>query len=194
MTYKSTMSEIKSRREEIMSLRNNIRDLQAAIEPEEVLDYKFSTSEGDVFLSSLFGEMDTLFVVHNMGKSCVNCTQWADGFNGVLDHLEDRAAFVVSTPDVPSVQAKFAQSRGWTFRMVSHKGTSFAEDMGFTGEYEGKPSFWPGVSVFKRDGDKVIRVSDASFGPGDDYNSVLNLFELIPEGVADWKPKFQYQR
>jgi len=192
MTYKDTMSDIKNRRLEMVSLRKNIRELQASIEPEEVTDYIFSTSGADVSLSSLFGEKDTLFVIHNMGKSCVNCTQWADGFNGVLDHLQDRAAFVVSSPDVPSVQKTFAESRGWKFRMVSHDGTSFAGDMGYIGEYKGKDSFWPGVSVFKRDGDKVKRVSDASFGPWDDYNPVLNLFELIPEGSGDWEPKYSY--
>ncbi len=192
MAYKETMNEIKNRRSEMMTLRKDIRELQASIEPEEVTDYIFSTSGEDVTLTSLFGEKDTLFVIHNMGTSCVHCTQWADGFNGVLDHLQDRAAFVVSSPDVPSVQKDFADSRGWKFRMISHHGTSFASDMGYIGEYEGKQSFWPGVSVFKRDGDKVMRVSDASFGPWDDYNPVLNLFELIPEGSGDWEPKYSY--
>ena len=121
MTYKDTMNEIRKRRKDMMALRNDIRDLQANVEPEEVSDYIFSTSDENVSLSSLFGEMDTLFVIHNMGRKCVHCTQWADGFNGVLGHLEDRAAFVVSSPDVPSVQQTFAESRGWKFKMGTMK-------------------------------------------------------------------------
>lgn len=192
MTYRDTMAEIKNRREEMMALRGNIRELQASIEPEQVSDYIFSTSDGDISLSALFGEKDTLFVIHNMGKGCVHCTQWADGFNGVLAHLEDRAAFVVASPDSPAVQKTFAQSRGWKFKMVSHSGTSFNADMGYMGEYQGKPSLYPGVSVFKRDGDELKRVSDTSFGPGDDFNPVLSLFELMPEGTGEWEPKYAY--
>lgn len=192
MTYKETMAEINDRREEMMTIRKSIRELQASVEPEEVSDYSFSTTDSDVTLSALFGDKDTLFMIHNMGKGCVHCTQWADGFNGVIEHLEDRAAFVVSSPNTPDVQRELARSRGWKFKMVSHAGTTFAEDMGYFKEYEGKVGFWPGVSVFKKVGDKIVRVSDTNFGPGDDFNAVLNLFELLPEGSVGWEPKFSY--
>ncbi len=192
MAYQESMNEIKERRKAIMDVRTEIQALQSKVEPQQVKDYIFSTTTEDVTLSSLFADKDTLFVIHNMGKSCVNCTQWADGFNGVLDHLLDRAAFVVSSPDEPQVQKHFAQSRGWKFKMVSHQGTSFAEDMGYRVEYDGKLGFWPGVSVFKKAGDGIVRVSDAAFGPWDDYNPVLNLFELIPGGVGDWEPQYSY--
>lgn len=139
-------------------------------------------------LASLFGSKDILFVVHNMGKSCVHCTQWADGFNGSLEHLEDRAAFVISSPDLPDVQKTFADSRNWKFTMVSHNGTSFAKDMG----YHPQEGYWPGVSVFRKGGDRILRVSDTNFGPGDDFNAVWNLFDLIPEGPDGWEPKYSY--
>ena len=45
-------------------------------------------------LSSLFGDRGGLIVVHNMGRDCSYCTMWADGFTGLLPHLESRAAFV----------------------------------------------------------------------------------------------------
>lgn len=192
MTYKATMEKISSKRKEMMAMRKSIRDLQAAVEPEPVSEYTFSTNGDDVTLSSLFGDKDTLFVVHNMGKSCTSCSMWADGLNGVLKHLEDRAAFVISSPDTPSVQKEFAESRGWKFRMISHAGTNFAADMGYVREFEDKPSFWPGVSVFMKNADKIVRVSDTSFGPGDDFNAALNLFELMPEGTGDWLPKYSY--
>ncbi|HVH79785.1 MAG TPA: DUF899 family protein, partial [Stellaceae bacterium] len=120
-----------------------MRELQATVEPEEVPDYTFATSEGAVRLSELFDDKDTLFVIHNMGKGCTHCTMWADGFNGVLPHLESRAAFVVSSPDDPAAQVAFAASRGWRFRMVSHQGTDFAETMG----YRSDQGWLPGVSV-----------------------------------------------
>ena len=139
-------------------------------------------------LSELFGDKDTLFVIHNMGSGCPYCTLWADGFNGVFDHLRNRAAFVVSSPDAPDKQRKFASGRGWRFPIVSHQGTTFAADMGYMAE--GRPA--PGVSVFKRKGDKIVRVADTSFGPGDDFAGIWHLFDLLPEGVDGWSPRFSY--
>ena len=39
-----------------------------------------------------------------MGRGCSYCTLWADGFNGLRHHFEDRAAFVVVSPDTPEQQ------------------------------------------------------------------------------------------
>jgi len=80
-----------------------------------------------------------------MGRSCPYCTMWADGFNGVLDHLEDRAAFALVSPDTPLAQRKFAGSRGWKFKMVLEQGDQFFQGHGVRGR-RGKPRAWS-VSV-----------------------------------------------
>lgn len=188
MGYRETVGEMNGLRMKMLEMRKEIRALQESIEPEDVSDYAFMTEEGEVMLSALFGDKKTLFMVHNMGQSCSYCTQWADGLNGVLGHLEDRAAFVVSSPDLPDKQKAFAGSRGWKFQMVSHNGSSIAEDMG----YSMGNGFMPGVSVFQKEGDRISRVSDTQFGPGDDFNAVWNLFDMIPEGPDGWQPKFAY--
>jgi predicted dithiol-disulfide oxidoreductase (DUF899 family) len=188
MVYRETSQRLAHYREEITALRRTMRDLQASVEPEEVRDYEFATAGGAVRLSQLFGAKDDLFVIHNMGASCPYCTMWADGFNGVLPHLENRAAFVLSSPDAPATQDKFKASRGWRFRMVSHQGTSFAADMG----YRRDDGFLPGVSVFKREKGNILRVSDTGFGPGDDFCPVWHFLDLLPEGGEDWHPRFSY--
>jgi predicted dithiol-disulfide oxidoreductase (DUF899 family) len=188
MTYKDTAEKIAQHRREIAGLRRKMREAQASSEPEEVKDYEFSVPGGTIRLSALFGDKDTLFVVHNMGMSCAYCTLWADGFNGVYDHLRNRAAFVVSSPDEPARQREFAGGRQWKFPMVSHQGTTFAADMG----YRRDNGFMPGVSVFKREGGKLLRVADTSFSPGDDFCNVWHFLDLIPEGNAGWQPKFSY--
>jgi hypothetical protein len=38
----------------------------------------------------------------------------------------------------------------------------------------------------------IVRMSDASFSPGDDFCSVWHFFDLIPEGAAGWQPKYNY--
>ncbi len=189
MSYRETAEKLGRFREEIAGLRKKMRALQQSIEPEEVKDYELAGEGGPVRLSALFGDKEHLFVIHNMGAGCRYCTLWADGFNGILPHLEDRAAFVLASPDEPEKQAKFKASRGWRFRMVSHRDTSFAADMG----YRGEKGWLPGVSVFTRRGGKILRVSDTSFGPGDDFCALWHFLDLLPEGAGEWEPKYKYQ-
>src|SRR6266508_2496160 len=65
----------------IRELRQKMRDVQAAVEPEPVTDYTFRRAGGgSVRLSELFGDKADLFVIHHMGQSCPYCTLLADGF------------------------------------------------------------------------------------------------------------------
>ncbi len=188
MNYKSTATRLDDYRRQIADLRRKMREAQASIEPEPVKDYEFRRAGGTVKLSELFGHPDTLIVVHNMGASCPYCTLWADGFNGVFEHLRNRAAFVVSSPDAPEKQQAFAAGRGWRFPMVSIEGTTFAQDMGYWSDDHAMP----GISVFRRVEGEIMRVADTSFSPGDDFCTVWHIFDLIPEGAGDWKPKYRY--
>lgn len=189
MSYRDTSAKLAEYRRRIADLRQQMRAARAASEPEEVRDYEFSTPAGPVKLSGLFGAKRDLILIHNMGVSCPNCTLWADGYNGVHAHLVERAAFVVSSPDPPAVQRQFAAERGWRFRMVSHSGTTFAADMGYRSERGG---WLPGVSVFRMQGGRILRVSDAPCDVGDDFCVLWHLFDLLPEGAADFRPKVRY--
>lgn len=187
MKYAESNQRIEEMRKQITAIRAEMKTLQAEIEPQEVQD--FTTPEGERPLSSLFGDKDDLIVIHNMGKSCAYCTLWADGYNGVYEHLANRAAFVITSPDAPEVQREFAKSRGWRFPMASHRGTPFAADMGYFSEQKGCA---PGVSAFRREGKKIFRVRDTGLGPYDDFCSVWHLFGLLPQGAEGWRPKFSY--
>ena len=90
-------------RRQIADLRQKMRETQASIEPQEVKDYEFTTPGGRVLLSALFGGHEDLIVIHNMGSSCAYCTLWADGYNGIHQHVTTRAGFVVSSPDPPAI-------------------------------------------------------------------------------------------
>lgn len=176
--------------EEIAGKKKKLAELRRQIPGEPLKDYTFKGSLGEpIKLSALFGDKDELIVIHNMGKRCPYCTMWADGFNGVLKHLEDRAGFVVSSPDDSVTQRKFSLSRDWKFRMVSTEGTAFKEDMGFGTNKNPQP----GVTVFKKDrSGKIFQTSSASFGPGDNYCIVWDLFNLLPTNDAKWEAKFHY--
>ena len=189
MKYAAGSELIKGYRREIADIRQKMRKAQSEVEPQDVSDYVFASATGPVHLSALFGKHDDLMVVHNMGRSCPACTLWADGYNGIHAHVTSRAAFVVSSPDPPDVQQAFAAARGWKFPMVSHQGTTFAADMGYVRD-DGR---WrPGISVFRRRGAAIQRVSDAVWSPGDDFCTLWHFFDLLPEGAAGWSPKFSY--
>lgn len=145
---------------------------------------------GPVKLSELFGDQRELILSFNMGKGCRYCTLWGDAVGGVLRHLERQAAFAVVSPDPPEVQAAFAAERGWRFRMVSHGGTSFAQDMGMaaTGE-DGQLSYWPGVQTFRKTESGIERQGVAFYGPGDPFCSVFHFFALLESGGEDFVPE-----
>lgn len=180
---------------EIMQKREQLITLKKQLPPEEITDYLLKRPGGkDVRLSEMFGAHEDLIVIHNMGVSCRYCTMWADGFNGVLQHLENRAAFVVVSPDSPEIQMAFAQRRGWEFRMFSNQGSTFTEDMGFKRQNGARSSWVPGVSTFQRlPNGKIVRIAKAEFGPGDPLCSVWHLFDLLAKGANGWEPAFQYE-
>lgn len=169
---------------QIEQLKAQLAKLRLQAAREEVQDYTFQTTSGEVKLSELFGDRDDLWIVHNMGKSCPYCTLWADGLNGHVRHYEERANFVVCSPDPVDVQAEFAISRGWGFKMVSDRDRAFTSDMGFWTEQDG---WWPGVSGFTRIDGKLYRTGKAVYGPGDDFCPIWPMMDLIG-GDKGWEP------
>lgn len=186
--------EIASAQEELDKARRKLVKLRRRLPPEPVRDYELKNANGLVRLSEMFGDKDDLILIHNMGEGCSNCTMWADEFNGVGHHLQSRVAFVVVSPDSPSVQEDFARKRGWRFPMYSAEGTTFFRDMGFQwDEEEFLSGYQPGVSVFRKKEDgTLVRVAKDFFGPGDLYCGVWHLFDLLPDGAAGWDPLFAY--
>jgi len=186
--YPDTVQKL---RDEISKKQDELNTLRRSLPPEDVSDYPLLDWEGKtVMLSELFNANGDLVLIHNMGRRCVYCTLWADGLNGVHQHMADRAGFVVVSPDEPAVQKEFAESRGWGFRMLSGHGGTFIKDMGFV---EGEGDYWPGVSTFKKGDDgKIQRIGVDIFGPGDPYCSVWHFFELLKDGAGEWGPKYKY--
>lgn len=176
--------EIQEKRAMLAKLRKQLGAKKVKVQP-----YQFTCSDGSYkSLDELFKDKDELLVIHNMGRGCAYCTMWADGFNGLLHHIENRTAIVLATPDDPQVQNEFAFARGWKFTMISTKGTTFTEDMGFGTEHH----LVLGVSVFQKSEDgEIFKVNQAHFGPYDDYCSAWHLFSLLPSN-KNWGPKLEY--
>ena len=167
------------------------RELRRKQPQSNIENYEFEDWDGrKTTLSDLFSDKDRLILIHNMGKNCSYCTMWADGFIGLYPHIASKAAFVITSPDLPEVQKEFALFRGWEFPMVSAAGTNFIDDMGFLDPDQG---YMPGASVFaKKSDDTIVRVGRTVFEPGDDYCALWHFFDLLPEGTDGWEPRFSY--
>ncbi|HEV2473902.1 MAG TPA: DUF899 family protein [Chthonomonadales bacterium] len=171
---------------QIRTLRSRLAELRKEYAGERMESYVFQDVNGDVTLDDLFGGKPDLIVVHNMGECCPYCSLWADGFSAFAPHLEQRASFVVVSPDDPSTQQAIAKRRGWRFRMVSSRDNNFMKDTGYLQE---NGSRLPGASAFHKDEGGIIRrVSTATFGPLDEFCSIWHLLDMLQDGANGWEP------
>jgi predicted dithiol-disulfide oxidoreductase (DUF899 family) len=184
-------AEIEQIEKQIQELKEQRSAARRRATPQPVKGYRFRRPDGTaVTLSELFGDKPDLIVVHNMGRACPYCTVWADGIQSLADHLQNRTAFALVSPDEPGVIKEFANSRGWRLPAVSGGGTTFAHDMGFEPEPK---KYWPGVSGFRKNAEgSIVRTGKANFGPGDDFCPLWNLFDLLEGGAGNWEPKYSY--
>lgn len=167
-----------------------LAELRRSLPAVPVKDYELMTRDGPVQLSQFFQEMQDLIVIHNMGRACSYCTLWADGFSGVVDHLHDRCAVVLVSPDDADTLETLADERGWLFAVASAKGSSFTRDMGF--ESDGNPG--PGFSTFHlNESGGIERIAQGEFGPFDPFCAIWHLFANLKDGVNGWEPKMAYE-
>ena len=179
----SKVVELEQRIAELSAELNTLRRASLAT---PVPNYPFRTEAGDTTLRDLFGDRDKLLAIHNMGQGCRYCTLWADGFNGLLAHLESALAVVLVSKDSPEVQRTFANSRGWRFRLASHSGGAYIQEQGVYGGAEN----YPGAVVYELDGDTIRRKNACVFGPGDIYCALWGLLGLA--GVDEFTPQYNY--
>jgi predicted dithiol-disulfide oxidoreductase (DUF899 family) len=189
-----TQKAISELQQQIYELTVQLNTLRKTAPRVAVRDYTFATQTGAVTLGDLFAGRERLLLIHNMGQGCRYCTLWADGFNGLVDHLESAMAVVLVSNDCPDLQREFANSRGWRFRLASHGGGEYMVEQSVL---EGAGNM-PGAVVYERDGDgdgdAIYRKSACVFGPGDQYCTMWSLLGLAGMGEDEWTPQFRYWR
>jgi predicted dithiol-disulfide oxidoreductase (DUF899 family) len=172
-------------------------------------DYLFDGEGGDVRLSDLFADHDTLVVYSFMfpraldaDEPCPSCTSILDSLDGAARHLTQRVALAVAAKaPLPRIRA-WAQERGWrNLRLLSSAGNDYNRD------YHGETpdgSQTPILNVFsRRDGE--IRhfwgseLMHAPREPGQDPRHVdfiwpvWSVLDTTPEGRGtDWSPRLEY--
>jgi len=99
-----------------------------------VKEYRFEVDEGSASLADLFRGRSQVLVYHFMfgpdyAAGCPSCSAIADGFNGIVVHLEhhDVAFATVSRAPLAKLHA-YKQRMGWTFPWASSLGSDFNLD------------------------------------------------------------------
>ena len=215
--YRRAREELLAAERALIDQREAVAALRRALPPGRLVETDYVFREGPAQLgdgadeatfetrfSDLFAAgKDDLIVVHlmfgaNAESACPMCTMWADGYDGVAHHVADKTNLVlVARADIAALRA-WARGRGWRrLRLLSSRDNDFNRDFGVE---ESADDQYPGVSVFRRQPDGVIRHVYTSEGSLvyqhhralDLFTPVFNLFDLLPDGRGDWMPRTSY--
>jgi predicted dithiol-disulfide oxidoreductase (DUF899 family) len=165
--------------------------------------YHFVAADGERTLGDLFEGKSQLIIHHFMfgptwEQGCPSCSFWADGFDGIIVHLNNRdvAMAAVSCAPIERLQS-FRKRMGWTFTWVSSLDGDFNQDfrVSFTAQQLAEGTFdynyglnnygeeAPGISVFRRDVEDHIYHTYSCYGRGlDMLNPAYHYLDLVPKG------------
>ena len=167
-------------------------------------EYIFDGPNGKETLSELFDGRSQLIVYHfmydpNWDAGCPSCSFWADNFNNIIVHLNQRDVTMIAISKAPYNKiAAYKKRLGWEFKWVSSFDTDFNFDyfVSFTPEELAKKeasynfisqdpriSEREGVSVFYKDSSGEIFHTYSAYERGIDIlNNTYNYLDLVPKG------------
>ncbi len=209
--HDSARAELLAAEVELMEARERVAEMRRRLPGQPIDDYQLTVTRAGSSepaqprrLSELFSDPDRTLVLMQfmLGEAqtspCPMCSMWADGYNGAAPHLEQRIDFgIVAAADADELR-ELAEARGWhNLLLVSSAGTSFKTDFGMQDDQGNQ---WPGVSVFRLDGDgrPVHHYTGGAHLTGDTWRGVdllspvWHFLDLTPEGRGDWMPSLTY--
>ena len=167
-------------------------------------EYVFDGPAGKQTLSELFDGRSQLIVYHFMfapawEAGCPHCSHWADNFNGIIVHLNQRDVTMIAVSRAPySKLAAYRNRMGWNFKWVSSGETGFNFDyhVSFTqDELARKEAFYnfttqaprnserEGASVFYKDPAGRVFHTYSTYARGIDMLNVdYHYLDLVPKG------------
>jgi predicted dithiol-disulfide oxidoreductase (DUF899 family) len=176
-------------------------------------EYVFEGSNGKETLSELFDGRSQLIVYHfmfdpNWDAGCPSCSFWADNFNGIIVHLNQRDVTMIAVSRAPyNKLAAYEKRMSWNFKWVSSCDTdfNFDYDVSFRPEEiakkEGMYNFTiqdplsperEGVSVFYKDAaDRIFHTYSAYARGIDMLNVAYHYLDLVPKGRDEADNEFR---
>jgi predicted dithiol-disulfide oxidoreductase (DUF899 family) len=120
---------------ELTILRDQLNQQRRELPWKEVnKEYVFEGPNGKQTLPELFDGRSQLIVYHFMfdpswEAACLHCSFWADNFNGIIVHLNQRDVTMIAVSRAPySKLAAYEKRMGWDFKWVSSYDTDFNFD------------------------------------------------------------------
>ena len=166
--------------------------------------YEFDGPSGRETLADLFAGRSQLLIYHFMyapewDAGCRHCSFWADNFNPIIVHLNQRDVTMLAVSRAPLATLETYKRRmGWTFKWVSSGESPFTYDfdVSFTDEQrKAKHTGYnfsdadPGssdreaVSAFYRDASGTIFHTYSAHARGIDLlNTAYNYLDIVPKG------------
>lgn len=170
-------------------------------------DYRFDGEHGQLTLSQMFGEHDTLVTYNWMfgprrERPCPMCTSLLGSLDGEMPDILQRVAFAVIARSPIERMVAFKHERGWRhLRLYSSGGNSFNRDYADEAPDAGDNASF---NVFTRKGGVLRHFYGDEMGPetadpgqdprgAPDAMPIWTILDLTPDGRApDWYPKLEY--
>ena len=175
-------------------------------------EYIFEGPKGKETLSELFNGRSQLIVYHFMfhpswDAGCSSCSFWADNFNEIIVHLNERDVTMIAVSRAPyNKLAAYEKRLGWNFKWVSSYNTDFNFDYNISfrpeeiAKKEGMYNFTiqdphsterEGVSVFYKDAEGRIFQTYSAYARGIDMlNVAYHYLDLVPKGRDEASKEF----
>jgi predicted dithiol-disulfide oxidoreductase (DUF899 family) len=197
--------ELLAREKEFTRLRDELTRQRRELPWEAITkEYIFQDRSGKRTLGDLVGGRSQLLVYHFMfgptwDAGCPICSFWADNFNNIIVHLNQRDVTMVAVSRAPwDKLAAYQERMGWNFEWVSSGDSDFNFDLhvSFTPEeLRSKSALYnyqiqdpheterEAVSVFTRDAAGKIFHTYSAYARGIDLvNTAYNYLDLTPKG------------
>jgi predicted dithiol-disulfide oxidoreductase (DUF899 family) len=207
-----------AKEKEFTRLRDELSQQRSELPWEAVTkNYVFEGEQGQKTLAELFQGRSQLIVYHFMfgpdwDAGCPHCSFWADNFNSIIIHLNQRDASMVAISRAPySKLAAYQKRMGWNFAWFSSAGTDFNFDYQASfppealkkgrvfynyKEQAEETSEREGTSVFYKDASGKIFHTYSCYARGIDLmNTAYNYLDLTPKGRDEnGRPQYWVRR
>ncbi len=169
----------------------------------EVRNYEFIDGAECVKLSELFAPGKPYLVVYHImywqddQEFFPMCSMWVDGWNGIADHVAQRANIVASSLAPIDKVESWKAHRNWNrIRVLADADSSLARD---TGAEDDKGDPQSTILVFEKDGDTIRHVytahpefPDGSHRGIDQLCATWHILDLLPSARGDWNAGNDY--
>lgn len=204
LAFEAARDELRAAELELMLQRERVAEMRRSMPPGPIAErYTFASAEGAAELHELSTATDRPLVVYHFmfgglqEHPCPMCSMWADGWNAIAHHLDQRIDLALVTQGTVEQNTALSGARGWgNLRWLSAADTTFKLDHGSMDEAGNQ---WPFFTVYEREGDELrlswsggAHIAGEHWRGVDLLSPVWHFLDLTRVGRGDFMPGLQY--